>query len=102
MQSHSDLQRKLEAAEQEHAFAFESSDRLQSALQQHNGETTGLEDARQSYHTELETRRSHLSSLDKEHARTLSERARHVEELERQLAVHTGRATQLLLNNTAE
>ena len=101
MQSHSDLQRKLEAAEQEHAFALENSDRLQSALQQRNEEVAALEDARQSCHTELETLRSCLSSLDKEHARNLSERARHIEELERQLAVHTERSTQLM-NDTAE
>jgi chromosome segregation ATPase len=101
MQSHSDLQRKLEAAEHEHAFALENSERLQSALQQRNEEITSLEDTRQLYHTELETLRSRLSSLDKEHTRTLSERARHVEELERQLAVHTERSTQLM-NDTAE
>jgi chromosome segregation ATPase len=101
MQSHSNLQRKLEAAEQEHAFALENSDRLQTALQQRDGEIATLEDARQSYHTELETLRSRLSTLDKEHARTLSERTRHIEELERQLAVHTERSMQLM-NDTAE
>lgn len=101
MLSKSDLERKLEASTQEHTFALERSDRLQCALQQCNEDITSLEDTRQSYLTELETLRSRLSSLDREHARTLSERARRIEELEQQVAVYTERSTQLM-NDTAK
>jgi len=100
MTSHSDLQRKLEVAEQEHEFSLENSHRLRSALDQRDKEIANLEDARQSDHTELESLRSRLSSLDKDHARILSERARHIEDLEQQLAAHIERSAQLT-NETA-
>ena len=85
MQSHSDLQRKLEQTEQEYAFATENADRLQTAMDSRTAEIQALEDERQAHFAELDALHSRLSTLDKEHSRQLSERGRQVSDLETQL-----------------
>lgn len=85
MQSHSDLQRKLEQTEQEHVFAIENATRLQTAMDSRATEIQALEDERQAHFAELDSLHSRLSTLDKEHARQLADRARHISDLEIQL-----------------
>lgn len=104
MQSHSDLQRKLEQTEQEHTFATENAERLRTAMDSRAAEIQALEDERQAHFAELDSLHSRLSTLDKEHARQLAERARQISDLETQLQLmHTeSERTMRMVNESAE
>lgn len=89
MQSHANLQRKLEESQQEQNFETENVTRLQHAVEVRERELKASIAERQQQTTEIESLRARLSSLDREYTRQLEERGRQLDELEWQLRMTT-------------
>ncbi|KAG8835934.1 hypothetical protein FRC17_000019 [Serendipita sp. 399] len=101
MASHSDLQRKLEEAQQEKEFAIENTEQLEQTLETRDHEIEALEDRCQQQFTELEGLRGHLTNADKDYTRQLADRERRIQELQGQLQLSNERSNQMLCD-TAE
>lgn len=85
MQSHADIQRKLEEVTQEHLFASENAQRLEQIIQDRDRDYSSANSERQRQLEELDSLRDRLSQIDKDHSRALAERARIIEDLENNL-----------------
>jgi chromosome segregation ATPase len=99
MQSHSELQRKLETLKEERSFASDNGHRLEHAMEARDLEIEQYEEERRQQFEELESLRDKISGLEKEHRRQLADRAREIEDLERQLQINTEHSTQILNEN---
>lgn len=87
MHSQSDLQRKLEQAQQEFKFSTETIDHLERRLAARDDEIVALNSEHQAQFVEMESLRCRLANTESLYSRKMADREQQIEELQSQLDI---------------